>query len=332
MSNTNSKSAGGQRFNYFLEQLQAALTKSEITENPALSLYEQNVRTPIFMLEALARIYKNLHDKKLFEKLNEDFKVFEDMLGAVDYYDGFDKEFSTNEKIPGAITGFIQHQKENKLADLNIMLGERSWIGNDNKRIKKIAERLSKADWLSEEDDTIGIKNLYIESINKANESFQKDKIAFKDVEGDVHELRRELRWVSIYPQALRGLIQMKPPVYSPEYLKKYLVSEIVNSPYNKMPEQGSLQNIIYVDADYFYALSWLIAELGKLKDSGLRIVILKEALQSTNKLNDEEAEKQALALCGEGQMKTRDILQKAKAISDQFFKEKNLEHLVVKQ
>ncbi|MEP6700810.1 MAG: hypothetical protein ABJA85_05825, partial [Bacteroidota bacterium] len=113
MSNTNSAAVGWQRFNYFLEQLQAALAKAEITENPALSLYGQNVRTPIFMLEALARVYKNLHDKKLFEKLNEDFKVFEDMLGAVDYYDGFDKEFSANEKIPAAITGFVKRQKEN---------------------------------------------------------------------------------------------------------------------------------------------------------------------------------------------------------------------------
>ena len=281
------------------------------------------------MLEALTRLYKELHNKKLFEKLNEKFKILEDMLGAVDYYDGFGKEFSVKENIPTAVNDFIKQQMENKLADLNIMLADKSWIGGDNKRMKKITAWLSKAAWLSQEDDSIGIKNYFIKSIDKIVKNVQKNKISFKDVEKDVHELRRELRWLSIYPQALRGLIQMKPTVDSPEYLKKYLTQEIVNSPYNKMPEPGNLQNIIYVDADYFYALSWLIAELGKLKDSGLRIVILKEALQSMNKLSDEDGEKQALALCGEVQMKTADILQKAKAISDQFFNEKIPEHLV---
>jgi len=95
------------------------------------------------------------------------------------------------------------------------------------------------------------------------------------------------------------------------------------------MPEPGDQKNIIYLDADNFYALSWLIAELGKIKDNGLKIVILKEALQSLNKLSDAEAEKQATLLCGEGQLSTQDILQKAKKISMQFFSEKIPEHLV---
>ncbi|HEY6063987.1 MAG TPA: hypothetical protein VIV35_10285, partial [Chitinophagaceae bacterium] len=155
------------------------------------------------------------------------------------------------------------------------------------------------------------------------------NKISFHDVEKDVHELRRELRWLSIYPQALRGLIQMKPNADSPDYLKKYLTPEIINSPFNKMPEPGDCKDLIYVNANYFYALSWLIAELGKLKDNGLRIVILKEALQSIDKLSDEAAEKTAFALCGEGQVPTDDILKRAKEISEQFFNEKIPEQLI---
>jgi hypothetical protein len=33
----------------------------------------------------------------------------------------------------------------------------------------------------------------------------------FVNVENDVHELRRKLRWLSIYPQSLRGAIQFAP-------------------------------------------------------------------------------------------------------------------------
>jgi hypothetical protein len=320
---------GWQRFDHFLQSLQVALTKAEATENPALSLYQQNVRTPLFMLEGLTRVYRSMLSKKLFDKLNKRFKLFEDMLGTIDYYDGFNKEFAAKEGIPESIKDFIKMQMEYKLADLNQMLIDESWIGHDNKRMKKITSKLAKANWPIPEDDSTGVRKYYIKSIDRVVKNVEINKICFHDVEKDVHELRRELRWLSIYPQALLGLIQMKPTSDSPDYLKNYLTSEIINSPFNKMPEPGDLQDILYVNAYYFYALSWIIAELGKLKDNGLRIVILKEALQSIDKLNDEEAEKQALGLCGDGQKSTGDILERAKEISEQFFNEKIPEQLL---
>ena len=73
MDTITSETAGWQRFDYFLQQVQAALTKAEATENPGLSLYQQNVRTPIFMLEALSRVYSYINNKKLFEKLDKRF-------------------------------------------------------------------------------------------------------------------------------------------------------------------------------------------------------------------------------------------------------------------
>ena len=329
MNLISSAPTGWQRFDYFLQQLQAALTLAEATDNPALSLYQQNIRTPLFMLEALTRLYRDMHNKRLFENLNERFKSFEDLLGVIDYYEGFNKEFSAKENIPPTVKEFINKQMNNKLTDLNEMLADRSWMGSDNKRMKKITSKLAKADWPNPEDDRAGVRKYYNKSISKVVKNVEINKISFHSVEKDVHELRRELRWLSIYPQALRGLIQMKPTPDSPEFLKKYLTPEIINSPFNKMPGPGDLQDIIYVNAGYFYALSWLIAELGKLKDNGLRIVILKEALQSRSKLSDEEAEKQALVLCGEGQQSTDDILKRAKEISELFFHEKIPERIV---
>jgi hypothetical protein len=330
MATIENSSPGWKRFDFYLQQLQAALTKAEATENPGLSLYQQNVRTPVFMLEALTRLYSSICNKKIFEKLNKRFKTFEDLLGAVDYYDGFGKEFSTKNNIPAAIGDFIKAGMENKLEELNQVLTDGGWTGLNNKRMKKITSKLAKTDWPNEEDDVAGVSRYYQKSISKIIKSIEENDINFDNVEEDVHELRRELRWLSIYPQALRGLIQMKPTVDSPDYLKKYLTTEIVNSPFNKMPGPGELKDIIYVSANYFYALSWLIAELGKLKDNGLRIVILKEALQSTDKLSEEEAEKQALSFCGEDQNTTSEILKRSKEIGEQFFNEKILEQLVL--
>ncbi len=58
--NTNSPSQGLERFNYFLKQVQTILDKANESENPALIIYQENIRTPFFMLEALTRIYKKI--------------------------------------------------------------------------------------------------------------------------------------------------------------------------------------------------------------------------------------------------------------------------------
>lgn len=330
MDNKKNTPAGYQRFDYFLQQLQVALNKAMETGNPGLSLYQQNVRTPLFMLESLSRLYRGIHNKKIFSRLNELFKVFEDQLGAVDYYDGFSKDFSGKENISAGIKDFIKAQLESKLSGLNELLREKGWVGEDNKRMLEISMKLKKVDWLQPEEDKAGIRKCYVESIATVIKSVESGKINFDNVEEDVHELRRSLRWLSIYPQALRGLIQMKPSIDSPEYLKKYLTSEIINSPFNKMPEAASWKPVIYVEADNFYALSWLIAELGILKDNGLKIVVLKEAVQSLNKVSNGDAEQQAFLLCGKGQMTTSAIIEKAKNVSLQFFKERVLEQLLI--
>lgn len=323
-------SPGIQRFNYFLAQLQQMIDKAEATDNPTLSLYQQGVRTPLFMLEALSRLYMNAHEKKPFKKLRDLFKDFEDKLGAIDYYDGFGKEFATKTNIPQEIKDFWQRRMNEKLEELKAMLLDKGWIGADNKRMRKIAAKLEKAEWPDAAKDSAGLKEYYKTSISSIIKDVEKGEINFDNVEEDVHELRREIRWLSIYPQALRGLMQLKPSASSPEYIRNYLVPEILNSAFNKMPDAGEQKEIIYVDANHFYALSWLIAELGKLKDSGLRIEAIAEALQAQDtNLDKHAAEEKAFALCG-GQMTMQEILAKSKEISVRFFEERILQQLLV--
>ncbi|MBI5856752.1 MAG: hypothetical protein HZB42_03795 [Sphingobacteriales bacterium] len=326
MAGTNTNSAGWQRFDFFLQQVQAIIAKAETETDPALSVYQQGIRTPLFMLEALCRIYMEVTGKKSFKKLRDLFKDFEDRLGAVDYYDGFGKEFSAKENIPQAIKDYIKSKMNEKLAELRTMLLDKGWAGSDNKRLRKIVSKLDNCSWPDNAKDAAAIKEFYRENIAEIVKDIKGKKINFDNVEQDVHELRREIRWLSIYPQALRGLMQLRPSTDNPEYLKKYLTPEILNSPFNKMPDPAGQKNIIYLDAGYFYALSWLIAELGKLKDNGLRIVAVNEALSS---LKEKASEEKTLALCGDGQMSTADILKKSKEISDQFFAEKILQHLI---
>ena len=326
MSNT----IGYQRFKHYLNILQPILAEADNSKTPAVFLYEKGIRTQFFMLEALSRVYENLHNKKTFGKLKDRFKLVEDLLGAVDYYDAFVKQFAKDKKIPATIKKYLVAQRDYKLALLEQTLRTDGWIGDDNHRIRKINAKLEEADWLPEKDDCKQIRKLYKKTIVSIKADIDSNEIDFNNVEEDVHELRRELRWLSIYPQCFGGLFQLDKTAEPDEILEKYQTPEIVNSAFNKMPPADGLSETILLDAANFYALSWMIAELGTLKDNGLKIEVLKEAILATGEQSETEAEIKAFELSGEGQLSIADILVLAKKISDRYFAEGSVESLVI--
>ena len=321
---------GPARFDYYLNKLQLLFDKASKQKNPALWLYNNDGRTPLFMVEGLAKMYTQIHNKKKFTKLKEQFKLLEDTLGAIDYYDNIAKDISTNKKIPATVTSYLQAQTREKIQSLNEILVEKEWLSADNSRIKKIQKKLAEADWLKEEDEIKAINEFYGEAIYDITEFVHTDKCSFKNIEADVHELRRKLRWLSIYPHAMQGSIQLSKNKTAPKYLAKYLTKEITNSAYNKMPDAGDATYFLLLEQHYFYALSWMIAELGKIKDKGLHVIAVKEALQQTTKLAEEAAYKKAYQLLGTKQPTLEQLLKEAAATCKVYFDEQDLEHLVI--
>jgi len=321
---------GSARFEFFLTQLQTLLDTAAEQKNPALWLHQNDVRTPLFMLEGLAKMYSGIHNKKKFAKLKEHFKLLEDTLGAVDYYDSFAKEFEQSNNMPAAVVSYLQAQSREKIQSLNELLTENKWLGGKKERIQKIQKKLSEADWLTEGKEIKAINEFYGNAIYGIAEFVLKTTFHFDNVETDVHELRRKLRWLSIYPQALRGCIQLAKSASSPEHLIKYSTEEIITSPYNKLPDAGEAKNFLLLEQQYYYALSWIIAALGKLKDSGLKVIAVKEAIQQTSAVSEEQAYQEAYQLLGEQQLTLPQLLDNAAIICKTYFEEKNLDHLVM--
>jgi hypothetical protein len=319
---------GKARFLFFLNQLQIILEKAESSENITLSIYAENARTPLFMLEGLTRLYKKMHNKKKFGKLSLLFKDFEDRLGTIDFYDGFYKEFTNDKLIPDLITSHVNDKKEESVKALQNDLENDKWIGQHKKRMSKIIKKLNKINWLDEKEDTKEILKVYQNYIDEITKKYGPTDIHFTDLENDVHELRRELRWLSIYPQALGGLMQLTPETEPQEFLIKYLTPEIINSPYNVMPDGSGLQSHIILNRNYFYALSWMIAALGKLKDNGLKIDLIEQSLISVYKTS-EHTEQLAHSFCDENQITIPGILDKSQSIAQIFFNENIVENLI---
>ena len=321
---------GPVRFVYFLNKLQVLLDKASKQKNPALWLYKNDARTPLFMLEALCKMYAKIHNKNKFTKLKDQFKLLEDTIGAIDYYDNIAKDVSTINKIPAEVTSYLLAQTREKIQSLNEILVEKKWLSPDNTRIKKIQKKLNKANWLQEKEEIKAINEFYGEAIYTITEFIQTDAFRFDNIEADVHELRRRLRWLSIYPQALQGSIQLTKNKTSPKYLAKYLTKEITASVFNKMPDAADNKSFLMLEQNYFYSLSWMIAELGKIKDKGLHVIAVKEAILQTTKLADADAVKKTYSLLGTRQPKIEDLLKEAAGVCKVYFGEQNLENLVV--
>ncbi len=107
------------RFEFYLVKLEQLLVDARKENNPALFIYENNARTILFMLEALSRLYAGILHQKRFEKLKDYFKSLEDLLGAIDHYDSFAKEFLGHPLVPATATEYMRSEYQEKLQILN---------------------------------------------------------------------------------------------------------------------------------------------------------------------------------------------------------------------
>ncbi len=315
-------------FKIHLSKTETLLNESKNQKNPALWLFENGLRTPMFMLEATAKVYEKIYDSKDLEKRIEQIKLVEDALGAVDYYNAYAKELVLNPNIKPEIIAYLNQQTQSKLVELNKILQKENWLNGS--KIDKIQKTINKIDWLSELEELAAIKKFYSKSISKIYEFMSETTFDFDHVEDDVHELRRRLRWLSIYTQALCGVFQYaKNAEQTPIHLQKYLTEETINSKFNILPTTLTFAKPIEINKDYFFALSWIIAELGKLKDEGLRVFVLKEAIENTDNSDQEINESGVYKILNQKQKSLNELLSEAEKIVKTFFDDKVLDNIL---
>lgn len=317
-------------FLFYSNQLQSLLVKASAEKNPAMWLYENNARTPLFMLEALTRLHDKAFDEKLFSKWNKRFKKIEDVLGALDYFVVFEKQFKTNKKVSTEIKSSTQVQINAITAKLNTYLRSKDWFSG---KLLRFNVKLSKFTMLYDEDYINELTNTISKELQLINNFGLKLNYTCSQVEEDVHEMRRKLRWISIYAQALNGIIQLKPARTKPNYSINYLTKEVITSPYNTLPKKPrAVKTPILFDKNSFLCLSWVIKEFGKLKDIGLGIEFLAHEIVKAEQCTDAEANTKALLILGLQSNIEETILKEASTIMYQFLvKDTILNKLVVK-
>lgn len=320
---------GPERFENYLVQLEALMAQASTEKNAALYLYSHDARTIAFMLEGLSRLYAGMHNKKRFIEIKKSFKSLEDLLGMIDYYDAFVTVFKPDPRVPITVTAYCHEQMNINIAALNAYLVKERWIGKRTNRIRKIRQALKSINWMKPKKETLAIAAFYKSSIEDIKVLGLESEKGFTEIEGEVHELRRALRWLSIYPRALQGVVQLTDTVVEDEGLKKYLTGDIVQSSFNKMPDAAANKRFVLLEKKYFYALSWMISRLGNLKDRGLKLLVLSEALEQTEHLNKATSMKIAAEVLHEGSSPVEDVLKEASEMSHAYFESPYLDGLV---
>ena len=95
------------------------------------------------------------------------------------------------------------------------------------------------------------------------------------------------------------------------------------------MPFAGTNQFFVFVEKNYFLALSYVINALGKIKDQGLRIMATAEAVENTQFVDEKVSLERAFSLNHVEESGLKDILKSAKDICEPFFYEDILEKLL---
>ena len=315
-------------FLFYSAQLQGLLLKSSKQKNPALWLYNNNARTTLFMLEALTRLHDNAFDEKLFGKWNKRFKKLEDLFGEIDQYATLENELKLNKKITKEVVKYFTIHAANYLEKCNCRLTEKEWF---NDKLHSFDYKLSEFDVEYNQGYLDDLKYSMLDEIDAILQFAKKSNYQFTKIEEEIHELRRKLRWLSIYAQALNGLVQLKKSTKKTKFQINYLTKDILKSPYNVLPSRPKNTSIIEFDHDSFFALSWIIKELGTLKDKGLKIQKLSDALFISEDITKEQAYEKAEKLLGFDLKTQETILKQSSKIVETFLvKDKILEKLII--
>ncbi len=305
-------------FSAYSTQLNAQFQAAKASENPAFYLYKNGARNIVFMLEGLTRIHKNAFDDAKMEKWYDRFKLLEDFLGQIDHGEAFKNEFGASKLMNAQAVAALNEKIEKPIADFNALLTADKWLDN---KLYKFDAFIEKNKFKYDAKYNAAIVKAYQKEVKKITAFATELDFNLKELETELHELRRKLRWLSIYPQAFNGLFQFEKPAVNPDWSAKYMTEQVVNSPFNQLPKAVENTPIIYLNYPNFIALSFIIQEFGKLKDKGLAADLLATEFK--------KSEAQIKKLLADKYLDKTTILSNASQLLKTFFEDKVLGTLI---
>lgn len=270
---------GFERFLIHAGRLQAELEQNadKMLDDPKVA---EGVRKHLFMLQGLVRLYEGRGPDKKMERALERIKQLEDAIGALGYACDMRAAARAAPSVPAKAQAHLEHGVEQAKQKLAALVDDwRPGNGGRSERLDDLVDTFAKIDFGSAKDDVKFVRKALAELCrNIANKDLD-----MGDLEGGVHELRRQLRWIPISLIALEGLVTLdlegKGPIPAFERLKQ---DSVAQTPFARLPVTTGDRAHVEIPWTLFLALSKAIGDLGKIKDGGQQIEGLAEALKGS--------------------------------------------------
>jgi hypothetical protein len=243
----------------------------------------QDLRRQVFLLEGASKMYSDIHGKPA-ENVYNNTKKLEDQLGAVSMTKS---NLAAAEKVKAdpKVIALLKNDADDARAALKEILVE-DWMPDAKGRLpgmRDIVEDWSEAKWGSYEKDTKKVK----EELSRRLEKLESTPYDMKDLQGGVHELRRQLRWFPIYAESLNGLFQLDDKQNPVKAYEPLLQADIATSKYVQLPDASREKDPIQLPKSVYCALMQLTLDLGGLKDAGEPMEFIREAYVKTGVSKD---------------------------------------------
>ncbi len=307
MKQLSSPSSAHYPLRVYVERLLDLFHQAMASPDPALFLFKNDARTPLFMAEALIRLLNAVEKNEKTAKALKLFKKLEDKLGIIDNYDQLAARFAKIKGVKKEQVYYFIQKGNTELDKLNKKLKEKDFY------LQRFQEILLELD--IDFNDTAFIEPLQSEielELKRCLYFYTSFGGAPVSMEDQVHEIRRKLRWISIYAQCLQGVIALKPEPKKAAWEKEFITKRELASPYLKVIVRKNLDKHIFFHQSAFYALGFMIEELGAIKDKGMLLEAFAKMLEKTGTEGDAEAKAaktMKLSYTMEGELKAAGIL-----------------------
>lgn len=265
-------------FQLYCAQLITLFKKAKTNTNPALFLYKNKARVPVFMAESILRVSNKLFEDKQIKEWHSTIKKLEDQLGQIENYIEVLADFSKLKTIKVQQLEYVSGKLDKAVEKLNSKLIKNDFYLDDLTQMNKEFK-------INFNDKTIVLK-LHEEirsELMEACEFFNQFPKGFTGMEEQVHELRRKLRWISIYGESFQGLIALKEQKEKYAWDKSFITQKEIKNPFNKLPVSKKINQHIMLNKKAFYALSFMISNLGIIKDKAFGLYFLERSIRKTN-------------------------------------------------
>lgn len=261
----------------------------------------EGVRKHLFMLEALVRFYAPRGPEKKMERARLLTKELEDRLGWNG--DAINEKKAGPSETSERFAKHARHAHDELVAVLEGAKGFESrdadgWRVEDGKipALQELVDIARKIDFGSEKQDASFARARLAELC----QDVKADDLDLHNLEDGVHKLRRNLRWIPITLIALDGLVTLDDkPGPLPE-LEKLRDDPVAKGPFARLPVSDFDKHHIAIPWTLFLGLSKHIADLGELKDRGMKIEVVKQAIERDEKLDENHAKQKAEKLAGD--------------------------------